>query len=461
MSDTVFQGVRQLMSYCLMICRSKISRMPRFRAVGAALGMALLCNTAVAADYNASFGHWSDFLRPDTTATQSITARARFLAEALNDSSMATNLANCIDPGASNDFSIAHRGAPALFPEHTREAYLGAISQGAGVIECDVTFTSDGALVCRHSQCDLHTTTNILETPLAAKCRVPFTGASDDGDPASAQCCTNDLTLTEFRSLCGKHDSADPGAQTAKGYMQGNADLNPQRYPGCGTLMTLNDSIRLIEQHGRKHAPELKAANGAMPFSQSEYAQRLLDQYRRQGVPAERVYPQSFNPADVQYWLREEPEYGQNAVLLDSRDASMDPQDPADPGPASGTPDFAQLKQMGLRYLAPPLWYLLRTDGDTIMPSRYATEAKAAGLELIAWSLERSGSMAGVIANPRKAYYYQSVYSALRNEGDVLRTLDVLAREVGVSGVFSDWPATTTVYANCLQPAAVRSGTQR
>jgi len=28
--------------------------------------------------------------------------------------------------------------------------------------------------------------------------------------------------------------------------------------------------------------------------------------------------------------------------------------------------------------------------------------------------------------------------------------LDVLAMDVGVEGVFSDWPATTSYYANCL-----------
>jgi glycerophosphoryl diester phosphodiesterase len=27
--------------------------------------------------------------------------------------------------------------------------------------------------------------------------------------------------------------------------------------------------------------------------------------------------------------------------------------------------------------------------------------------------------------------------------------LDVLAKEVGIIGIFSDWPATTTFYANC------------
>jgi glycerophosphoryl diester phosphodiesterase len=28
--------------------------------------------------------------------------------------------------------------------------------------------------------------------------------------------------------------------------------------------------------------------------------------------------------------------------------------------------------------------------------------------------------------------------------------LDVLAQDVGVEGVFSDWPATTTFYAYCM-----------
>jgi glycerophosphoryl diester phosphodiesterase len=35
---------------------------------------------------------------------------------------------------------------------------------GAGILECDVTFTKDQKLVCRHAQNDLHTTTNILVT---------------------------------------------------------------------------------------------------------------------------------------------------------------------------------------------------------------------------------------------------------------------------------------------------------
>jgi glycerophosphoryl diester phosphodiesterase len=34
-------------------------------------------------------------------------------------------------------------------------------------------------------------------------------------------------------------------------------------------------------------------------------------------------------------------------------------------------------------------------------------------------------------------------------EGDVLRVVDVLARDVQARGVFSDWPATVSFYAGC------------
>ena len=38
----------------------------------------------------------------------------------------------------------------------------------------------------------------------------------------------------------------------------------------------------------------------------------------------------------------------------------------------------------------------------------------------------------------------------LDGDGDTLTVLDVLAKQVGVRGMFSDWPATTTFYASCM-----------
>lgn len=45
---------------------------------------------------------------------------------------------------------VAHRGASAYAPEHTREAYLLAIEQGADFVEQDLQITKDGVLICLH-----------------------------------------------------------------------------------------------------------------------------------------------------------------------------------------------------------------------------------------------------------------------------------------------------------------------
>jgi glycerophosphoryl diester phosphodiesterase len=39
---------------------------------------------------------------------------------------------------------------------------------------------------------------------------------------------------------------------------------------------------------------------------------------------------------------------------------------------------------------------------------------------------------------------------AIHNDGDVFELLDVLARKVGILGVFSDRAGTVTYYANCM-----------
>ena len=47
-------------------------------------------------------------------------------------------------------------------------------------------------------------------------------------------------------------------------------------------------------------------------------------------------------------------------------------------------------------------------------------------------------------------FYYRSVTSQIDNDGDMFEVLDVLAKDVGIIGIFSDWPATVTFYANCM-----------
>lgn len=47
---------------------------------------------------------------------------------------------------------VAHRGASEARPEHTEDAYLQAIADGADALECDVRLTADHHLVCLHDR---------------------------------------------------------------------------------------------------------------------------------------------------------------------------------------------------------------------------------------------------------------------------------------------------------------------
>lgn len=63
---------------------------------------------------------------------------------------------------SSTPASVAHRGASAYAPEHTRAAYELAITQGADYVEQDLGVTRDGVLVCLHDD-SLERTTNVEE----------------------------------------------------------------------------------------------------------------------------------------------------------------------------------------------------------------------------------------------------------------------------------------------------------
>lgn len=376
--------------------------------------------------------------------------RPFFLVDDMEQGALKQKLASCANgPFRKSEFSIGHRGAPLQFPEHTRESYLAAARMGAGILECDVTFTRDKELVCRHSQCDLHTTTNILATPLANKCSKPFTPAVFDADGrmikrADARCCASDLTLAEFKGLRGKMDDFNPAAKNAKEYMQGTARFRTDLYagPSSGQLLTHKESIALFKELGVGMTPELKAAEVRMPFegfTQADYAQKMIDEYKQAGVDPERVWPQSFAKSDVLYWIAREPDFGRQAVYLDDANSVAEL-----PGPG----ELAAYKAEGINVVAPPLFALLDLDGaGNIVPSQYARNARAAGLDIIAWTLERSG----ILADGNNGFYFQTVDAAIKREGDTLNVLDVLARDVGIKGIFSDWPATTTYYANCMK----------
>ena len=390
--------------------------------------------------------------------------RPVYLVDGMDEGKLKRRLSQCQDgPFYRTDFSIAHRGAALQFPEHTRESYEAGARQGAGIVECDVTFTKDGGLVCRHSDCDLHTTTDILTSPLRNRCERPWTGAFD-GDwggpfnPADAgagpKCCTWNLTLDEFKTLRGKMDAADPAASSLAGYMNATAPWRTDLYTGRGTLLTLRESVDLNRKLGVKHTPELKGGDAAQIAAvfggQSQYARSMTDELADAGVAPRDAWPQSFNVEDVLNWI-DTTNYGKQAVYLLDYNAATD--DIVIQPPYDGMDRkkyFSMLKKRGVRIVAPPMPALLAVnDSGRIIPSKLAQDLRAMGFDIITWTFERSDLREGA---SKAGYYYDfdPTGAAIKKDSDMYKALDVLAREVKILGIFSDWPATVTYYANCM-----------
>ena len=55
------------------------------------------------------------------------------------------------------------------------------------------------------------------------------------------------------------------------------------------------------------------------------------------------------------------------------------------------------------------------------------------------------------LVNAEAAFHLIHYTRMIDNDGDMYEGLHVLAQEVGIMGIFSDWPATTTYYANCMK----------
>lgn len=237
-------------------------------------------------------------------------------------------------------------------------------------------------------------------------------------------------------------DAGNPKAKTLAEFLNSTPSFRTDTYSGNGILMSHKDSIALFKKLGVKMTPELKPASVKMPFNgftQQAYAQKMIDEYKAAGVNPKNVFAQSFSHNDIRYWIKNEPAFGKQAVALE--DLNVPDDIPA------ATARLTALAADGVNIVAPPMWALVTLDANKkIIPSDYAIAAKDAGLDIITWTLERSGLLKNITNNN---YYYQSVLGAIKTDGDTMVLLDVLAKDVGIRGIFSDWPATVTYYANC------------
>lgn len=125
----------------------------------------------------------------------------------------------------------------------------------------------------------------------------------------------------------------------------------------------------------------------------------MINEYKERGIEPAKVWAQSFNLADVEYWIEVEPDFGEQAVFLEDRfDAGVE--DPNDS--TTWSVQMADLVAKGVQVVAPPMWALVTLENGVIVPSNYSHEANAAGLDIITWTLERSG-----LLTDGGGYYYQ------------------------------------------------------
>ncbi len=99
---------------------------------------------------------------------------------------------------------IGHRGASGYLPEHTLESYKRAVELGADFIEPDLVATKDGALVARHEP-NITSTTDVATRAEFAnrKTKKMVDGVEEEGWFAS------DFTLAEIKTLRAIQPMAD------------------------------------------------------------------------------------------------------------------------------------------------------------------------------------------------------------------------------------------------------------
>ena len=223
--------------------------------------------------------------------------------------------------------------------------------------------------------------------------------------------------------------------------------------------MTMRESIELNERTGVKHTPELKEGDPAVIArvfgSQAQYAQRFADELRDWGVHPKDAFSQSFKVNDILYCINHTP-YGRQATFLVDYD-DVAKQHPAlrhqrpparEPGRTAGILPAAQASWSANRRPG-DAGSARRAPGTLPVPSQLAMDLKGMGYDIITWTFERADLRGG--ASTAGFYYdFDPAGAAIKKDSDMYKALDVLARQVGILGIFSDWPATVSYYASCM-----------
>ena len=190
---------------------------------------------------------------------------------------------------------VGHRGASALRPEHTLEAYQKAIDDGADFIEPDLVSTKDGFLVARHEN-EIGGTTNV-STLSQFKDREKT--KIIDGETLKGWF-TEDFTLNELNQNIKARERIPE-------YRPAN-----KKYDDQFSIPTLDQIIQLAENHYKKtgkivglyietkHPSYFKSINLSLEDPLLKTLSKY--QYTREIAP---IYLQSFEVSNLKYFKQQ------------------------------------------------------------------------------------------------------------------------------------------------------------
>jgi glycerophosphoryl diester phosphodiesterase len=333
---------------------------------------------------------------------------------------LATHMVNAI----AAPLVIAHRGASGYRPEHTLEAYQLAIEMGADYIEPDLVATRDGHLVARHEP-DISQTTDVASrTEFADRKRTVWIDGVE-----TIGWFTVDFTLAELRSLRAVQPRPD----------------RSKEFDGQFLVPTLAEIIALAQRESKARGrtigiyPETKHPSWhcALGLSLEEPLLSALESagWNHRDAP---VFIQSFEAGNLQ-WLRSRTQVkliqlvggvGSNAggsVILPTPFAQPEcttypvgelPTNFASAAAFEAIATYADGIGPWKRFL------IGEVDGHATRPTNFVELAHAAGLQVHPWTFRN-----------------EQIHLLKDYAGDPAVEYRAFI-ELGVDGVFSDFPDT-------------------
>jgi glycerophosphoryl diester phosphodiesterase len=352
---------------------------------------------------------------------------------------------------------IGHRGASGYLPEHTLASYQRAIELGADFVEPDLVSTSDGHLVARHEP--------VLDATTDVGSRAQFQdrkttrlldGVMTPGFYAS------DFTLAEIKQLRAVQPRAD----------------RPQEFNGRYEIPTLVEIIELVKSESSKRGrtigiyPETKHPTFhyalGLPLEDKLLEVLAAHGWKDRSAP---VFIQSFETANLVY-LRSRSQLPL-VQLIDADDVALDgtityapPYDKPYNFAVLGDPrGFADLvKPQGLadiaRYadgIGPWKRYIVSVTGTDANGDGKADDVNGDGAvndadkkSLAPRTLIEQAHQAGLVVHP---FTFRNEAGTLASDymGDAKNEYRQFF-ELGVDGVFADFPDTAIAARDMLPP---------